>query len=173
VLESWLADLQVEAAARSRARAAWLQRQAREEATFVGVLADLAERERALVVDTIPGRRHQGFVRVVGQDFVGLRTQRGTDVLVRYAAIASVRQAPREQGSAGDRVIAPVATFHHGLTALGGTGARVVAHSLGGSALQGELRSVGRDLLVLRLDGCGIAYVPLASLGEVSVVESG
>ena len=137
------------------------------------MLADLAERERAVVVDTIPGRHHHGLVRVVGQDFLGLRTQRNIDVLVRYAAIASLQPAPREHGSAGDRVIAPVATFKHGLAALAGNGVRVIAHPLGGGALQGELRSVGRDVLALRLDDRRLAYVPLASLGEVSVVESG
>jgi hypothetical protein len=173
VLEAWLADLQVEAAAQARARAAWLERQAHEEATLVGVLVDLAERERAVVIDTIPGRRHQGFVRVVGQDFLGVRTQRNVDVLVRYAAIASVQPAPREHGSAGDRVIAPVLSFGEALASLTGNGARVIAHPLGGSALQGELRSVGRDLLALRLDDRRLAYVPLASLGELSVVESG
>lgn len=173
VLEAWLADLLVDEAANARARAAWLERQATEEATFLGVLADLAERERQVVIDTVAGRRYLGMIRVVGQDFCALLTKHDVDVLVRYEAIASARPAPREQGTVGDRFIAPVVTFDDALGALSGSGARVTVTGLGGTAVHGELRSVGHDVLTLRLDDRSVAYVRLASVGELSVVESG
>lgn len=44
----------------------------------------------------------------------------------------------------------------------------------GQDIVTGELRNVGRDVVMLRLDdGAGLAYVPLASVAEVSVTASG
>jgi hypothetical protein len=173
VLEAWLAGLRVDEAAQARSRAAWLQRQAEEEATFVGVLVDLAERERAVILETTAGRRQQGTLRVIGEDFCGLRTGQRTDVLVRYGAVLAVRPAPGEAGPVGDRLIAPSILFADAMAALADAGARVQVVSQGGAPTAGELRSVGVDVAVLRLDDRSHVYVRLASVGEVSVVESG
>jgi hypothetical protein len=173
VLEAWLAGLQVDEATQARARAGWLQRQAEEEASFVGVLADLAERERAIVLETTSGRRHRGVLRVVGADFCGLRTAHGLDVLVHYDAVVSVRPGPGEPGPAGDRVLAPLVRFVDAMAALADVGARVLAVPKSGPPTVGELQSVGTDVAVLRLDDRSRVYVRLASVGEVSVVESG
>lgn len=168
-----MADLQVDEATQARARTAWLARQAHEEATFVGVLVDLAERERPVLIDTTTGRHHSGRLRVVGEDFCCLRTPREVDVLVHYGAVASVRPAPHEPGPAGDRLLAPIVTLRAALSALAGTEARVVVTPTAGAGLRGELRSVGLDVVVVRLDDGRAAYVRLASVAEVSVVESG
>lgn len=161
-------------AAHARARAAWLARQAEEEATFVGVLVDLAERERPVTIEMAGGRRHQGGLRLVGGDFCCIRTPRGVHVLVRYDAVASVRPAPHDEGPVGDRLLAPIADLHGALTALARTGARVaVLPTAAAAPLSGEVRSVGRDVVVLRLDDGRVAYVRLGSVGEVSVFESG
>lgn len=161
-------------AAHARARAAWLARQAEEEATFVGVLVDLAERERPVTIETASGRRHQGDLRLVGEDFCCVRTPRGVHVFVHYDAVASVRPAPHEAGPAGDRPLAPIADLHGAMAALARTGARVaVVSSAAGAPLTGEVRSVGRDVVVLRLDDGRVAYVRLGSVAEVSVFESG
>jgi hypothetical protein len=173
VFEAWLADLRVDDAAHARARRAWLRRQAEEEATLVGVLADLAERLRAVIIETEVGQRHQGLLLVVGLDFCALRTTIGTPVLIRYDAVASVRPAPHDAGPVGDRVVGPSATLRGALGALAGSRARVIVRVRGGTALQGELRAMGTDLMILRLDDRSAAYVPLTSLGELSVVESG
>jgi hypothetical protein len=173
VLEAWLAGLQVDEASQSRARAAWLRRQAEEEATFVGVLVDLAERERAVLVETAAGRRHHGVLRVIGEDFCGVRTVQGTDALIRYDAITAIRPAPGEEGPSGDRLVAPVVTFSQALAALADVGVRVQVVPTQGAPTAGELRSVGVDVAVLRLDDRSRAYVRLASVAEVSVVESG
>jgi hypothetical protein len=173
VLEAWLADLRVDEAVQARARTAWLARQASEEATFVGVLVDLAERERPVLIETTTGRSHRGRLRVVGEDFCCVRTPRRVDVLVSYDAVASLRPAPREPGPAGDRLLAPIITLRAALSALAGTEACVVVTASGGTSLRGELRSVGHDVAVLGLDDGRAAYVRLASVAEVSVVESG
>jgi hypothetical protein len=173
VLEAWLADLRVDEAATGRARAAWLARQALEEATFLGVLADLAERERPVLIDTTGHRRHQGRLRIVGDDFCCVRTRHDGHVLVHYDAVVAVRPAPREPDASGDRLLHPTVTLRAALTALAGDTTRVLVVAKGGSSFAGELRSVGLDVVSLRLDDGRAAYVRLASVAEVSVVESG
>jgi hypothetical protein len=137
------------------------------------VLVDLAERERTVVLDTTAGRRHQGMLRVIGEDFCGLRTSLGTDTLLRYDAIVEVRPAPGEHGPSGDRLVAPVVSFGDALAALADLGLRVQVVPARGHAISGELRSVGVDVAVLGLDDRSRVYVRLASVAEVSVVESG
>ena len=57
-LARWVAEAKVDEAARARARERWLQQQAIEETTFPSVVADLADRERPVLVHTSSGRRH-------------------------------------------------------------------------------------------------------------------
>ena len=49
-LERWAAEARVDEAARTRSRERWLRRQAEESGTLAGVLADLLEAGRAVVV---------------------------------------------------------------------------------------------------------------------------
>jgi len=174
-LDRWVAELRADDAARGRARASWLARQAEEDATLAGVLTDLAERGRPVVVTVRGGGRHRGAVRLVGADFCALHIATGSDVVVAFAAIAAVAPQPGEAGATGDRGALPATTLGHALAALAGSGRRVrVLPVGGGDAFSGELRSAGRDLVALRLDGTGgLVYVPLASLAELSLTESG
>lgn len=172
-MEAWSADLRVDEAVDARARTGWLRRRAGDEATFLGVLTDLAERGATVVAGAVAGPR-TGRLRVVGRDFLALRTDHG-HVLVPYEALAWVRPAgDASTGPAvtGDRVVAPRATFAGALSALADERVRVRVVTRAG-ALTGELRSVGVDVVVLRLDDRRPAYAVVASLVEVSVVESG
>src|SRR4029077_3212757 len=90
-LTAWLGSLATDEAARSRARTHWLARQALEEGTFAGVLTDLAERGRPVLVHLHSGRRHRGVPVAIGSDFVALAVAGGRSVLVALSAIASVR----------------------------------------------------------------------------------
>lgn len=167
-----MADLRVDEAVRSRARTAWLGRQAAEEATFVGLLADLAERGRQVVVDTAGGRRHRGWLVIVGGDFCALRTSSHVAV-IRHVAVAAVRPLPHDAGTSGDRVVSPTARLRAALSSWAGTGVRVRIEPRAGAAMVGELQAVGEDLVTLRLDDRSQVYVPLISLDELSVLESG
>ena len=67
-LHHWIADGRIDEAARARARQHWLERQAAEDATMLGVLIDLAERGRPVTATTVAGRRVTCPVRAVGAD---------------------------------------------------------------------------------------------------------
>ena len=174
-LAEWAGELAADGAARERGRAHWLQQQARDEGTFMGVLEDLAERGRPLVVHLHNGRLHRGVIVAVGVDHVGLRRTAGREVLVAQSAIASVRTQPREAPVDGDRPVRSARTLGEALVPWADQRTRVlVAGADAGQAVSGELRAVGRDLLTLRLDGDGgVAYIALESVAEVSAAVSG
>jgi hypothetical protein len=172
-IDRWAADARVDEAARLRARERWLRRQAQEEGTLVGVLADIAERGAPVAVHVRGGRRHRGEVRAVGVDFAALRSARA-DVIVALAAVTSVRTLPGAAPTIGDR---PVATSRRLVDVLGELAAEratvVLAMAGGNDRVAGALRSVGEDVVVVRVaeDGrAGVtAYVPIAAIDEVVV----
>jgi hypothetical protein len=81
-------------AARARSREHWLRRQADEEASLGGVLVDLAERGDRVVLSTVTGRRHRGWLVAVGDDFCVVRAESGAEVLVSHRGLATVRAEP-------------------------------------------------------------------------------
>lgn len=171
----WAGELAADDAARARSRTHWLARQAAEEGTFAGALADLAERARPVVLVLRNGRTHQGVLTAIGADFCALRTPSGREVLVRTDALAAVRTAPGEAITVGDRTLVHDLRFVDALARLAEHRASMWVGSHGiAEPLRGELRAAGRDLLVLRLEGTGAtAYVALESVAEISLTESG
>ena len=170
-LDSWLADAHVERSADARAREHWLRAAAHADATFAGVLLDLAERGVALAVATVDGRRHRGVVQVVGADFVALRVASGREVLVALRVIASVRTADAV-GVAGERVVTTDLRLGDVLGELAGDRARVTLFVLDpNESVSGELVSVGQDVLAVRTEGeaRGTAYVRTEAVAEVSL----
>jgi hypothetical protein len=172
-IDRWAADARVDEAARLRARERWLRRQAQEEGTLAGVLADVAERGAPVAVHVRGGRRHRGAVRAVGADFVALRSARA-DVIVALAAVTSVRTLPGESSTIGDRSIATSLRLVDVLGELAAEGASVALATAGGDdPIAGALRSVGQDVVVVRVAGAGAAavtaYVPIAAIVEVVV----
>jgi hypothetical protein len=173
-LTAWAARLLVDDAVRERIRSHWLRQQAAEEGTFAGVLEDLAERGRPVVVHLRNGRVHRGAPTIVGVDFVALSGPADRGIFVALHAITSVRTLPGEGPTTGDRFWRGNATLAELLSALTGERARVLLVGLDGrDAVSGELRAVGRDVVTVRLDGGGLAYLALDSVAEVSLVESG
>jgi hypothetical protein len=174
-LASWAADLAVDDAIRDRSRTQWLRRQAEEEGTLAGVLTDLGERGRPVLVHLHNGRLHRGIVTAVGSDYAVVRVGPGRDVIVALAAVGSVRTLPGEPAMTGDRVVRAARSLVEVLGDLAAERARVLM--LGPDAahgVAGELRAVGRDIATVRLDGGGgTAYVALASVAEISAPVSG
>lgn len=174
-LVTGLATLAADEAVRDRVRARSLGRQAAEEGTFAGVLQDLAERGRPVLVHLQSGRRHRGEIVAVGRDFVILRLGTGRETAIAVTAVTGVRTLAEERTTSGDRVASSLVTLAEVLAALVDERARVLVVGLDADqAVTGELRAVGRDVLTVRLDsGGGTAYVALDSVTEISLVESG
>jgi hypothetical protein len=169
-LEAWVADARADDAAARRSRERWLRQAAEEEATLAGVLADLGERRTPVVVRTSSGRAHQGEVRVVGADFVALHTSTG-DVVVATAALGVVRHAPGAAPVTGDRTVTTHLQLVDLLAQLAAERERVLLVTLDGhDAVAGEVRSVGRDVVVVRPDGepRGATYVRVDAVAELT-----
>lgn len=171
-LDRWVADARVDEAARARARERWLRSVAEQEATIAGVLVDLTERAAGVALSTTAGRRHRGWIRALGADFVALCPASGTEVLVALQAISVVRTLPTEDPAAGDRVVSTELTLAEVLTELAAERERVLLVTCAGSdSVSGELRSVGHDVVVVRADTDlpATAYVPLTAIAEVTL----
>ena len=173
-LARWSAAARVDDAARSRARERWLRQVAAEEASFAGVLVDLAEQGRPVIVTTTNGRRHRGVLRGVAPDFCALRADSGHDVLLSHHGVTGVRPDPRADELAGARTLGLDLTLAEALARLSADRPRVLIVSEGASdTVRGDLHSVGTDVVAIRLDGSPrtTAYLRLASVVEV-VVEA-
>lgn len=171
-LEHWVADARVDEDAMRRARERWLHDVAQQEATLSGVLADLAERQAPITLETTAGRRHHGVVHVIGADFAGLRTRSTVEVLVALAAIDVLRTAPAVDATLGDRMLSTELRLADVLARLAEERERIMlVMRRGDQAVTGELRSVGHDVAVVRAEGTdpGTAYVPIAAISEVSL----
>lgn len=171
-LDRWVADARVDEAALRRARERWLRDVAEQETTLSGVLADLAERHVPVTLRSTTGRRHHGTIQVIGADFVGVRTATGVEVLVALHAVGSLRTAPAVEATLGDRMVVTELRLADVLSNLAEDRERVLLVTRSGDAvIAGELRSVGHDVVVLRVDGerPATTYVPTAAVAEVSL----
>ncbi|MDG1877674.1 MAG: hypothetical protein P8I99_09710 [Acidimicrobiales bacterium] len=101
-IHRWIANGQIDDAARARARQHSLEHQATEDATLLGALIDLAERGRPVTASAT--RQVTGPVVAVGADFVILRDGRLGDVFVPVERLAVVRPAPGGGLPTGNRL---------------------------------------------------------------------
>ncbi len=180
-LERWAAGARAQEAADARVRERWLRQAAEEDASFAGLLVDMAEDGRPVSVTTTSGRRHHGPVVAVGADFLAVGGPGTRLTLVRVSAVAEVRPAAGSRGSAA----ASGRGDPDGGDGLGVTLAEVLSQAVanrprvavvvGGVTVVGELRAVGIDVVTVRTDGesGGPSYVTLASVSEVSLFDSG
>lgn len=174
-LARWTGEERADEAARSRMRERWLRRQAEEDARFAGVLLDLSEAGAGVAVRTTGGRTVHGQVVAVAKDFCVVR-HAGMATLLAFSAVATVRPEPGSRaGDAASGRAAPVAaTLVEVLAGLAGDRprVRVVLDGGGGDAVAGELRSVGADVVTLRLDGGADSplYLPLAAVRELTLL---
>ena len=175
-LEALLADAVAAEAARQRSGERMLRQAAAEEATFAGVLVDLAERGERVAVRTVGGRVHRGVVRAVGRDFavVQSETRTSTDtggprVFVRLAAVTSVRTTDTPADVTGDRRPPLDTSLAAVLGGLAPDRPRVQVGVAGeGAYITGELVSAGFDVLVLRRP---TTVTPVGAIAEVVVLD--
>lgn len=175
-LERWVAEARVDEAARARSRERWLRRQAGEDGTVAGVLADLLEAGAAVTVHTAAaGAPYAGVVSAVGADFVALGSVggRGSEVVVRLAAVASVRTRPGTSDVLGDRRVDARLRLADVVAALADERQSVRLATRDGDVVAGVVRAVGQDVVSVRTGGTrpSTAYVPTAAI--VAVVMEG
>jgi len=168
-LVQWLSELRTDDAARSRGRVGALKAQAAEDATVVGVLADLQERDAQVLLTTTTGRRHRGQVLVVGPDAVVLRVARHEWLITRLASVASVRMVGGDPVH-GEGPASALSRFGRILAAAAEPG-EWLRISVGGEAFGGEVVAISAEVAVLRLDNGDLTYVNLDAVEEVSLLD--
>lgn len=166
-LARWAGDRRADDEARSRAEEAWLRRQAEEEARFTGLVLDLAEQGATVTLTTTAGRRHHGTIKAVADDFLVLEAEGGRPVLLPYRAVATLRTNARTEGAVRRATLG--ARLVHVLASLAAERPRVIV-AVGTETLTGELRSVGKDVLALRLDEASAVHVRLDAVSEVTLL---
>lgn len=170
-LERWLSELRTDEAARSRAAVGAMKAQAAEDATVVGVLADLVEREAQVLVTTTTGRRHRGEVLLVGPDALVLRVGVREWLVTRIAAVASVRMVGGDPVN-GEGSATTTSSFGRILGAAAPPG-EWVRISVGGEAFGGTVVTMSAQVGVLRLDNGDLTYVNLDAVEEASILSGG
>ena len=116
-------------------------------------------------------RTHTGRIEVIGADFVSLRAAHGV-VLVPHRSVLAVRTAPEEPTVVGDRALGTEVVLVDVIRELAADREPVRVVVAGGAeVLGGVLRSVGVDVLALRVDGQPPAtvHVALAAVSEVGL----
>jgi hypothetical protein len=141
-------------------------------ATWVGTLRDLAEQPDVALVLTAAGHLHRGALTAVADDHVVLRLATGGLVLLRLDRIRAVRPEPGRPAppAMGDRTGTHDRTLADALDRLAADGARCALLVDGvREPLQGQLVTVGEDVLTLRLEGTdqGTAYAPIDGVAEI------
>ena len=170
-LERWAAEALVDDAARRRTRERWLRIQAEEDASFAGTLVDLAEHGRPAVLD-VAGEKLRGRLVGVGADFVAVRTDRRQDALIPFDAIEAVRPEPGAADVRGDRSATVDVALHSVLGPVAADRPDVLVRTRHGVALRGQLRTVGTDVLRLRLDlePPTPTWIPLTAVAVIVLV---
>jgi hypothetical protein len=170
-LDAWVAEMRTEEAARSRSAVGALKAIAAAEATVVGVLSDLREREAQVLLTTTAGRRHRGEVLLVGPDALVLRVGMREWLVTRIASVASVRMVGGDPVSGEGSPSSP-ASFGRILGAAAEPG-EWIRVSVGGEAFGGTVVAVSAEVAVMRLDNGDLTYVNLDAVEEASLMSGG
>lgn len=168
-LAKWASEQRADDAATQRSRERWLLQQAEEGARLSGLLVDLAERAASTVIQTSSGRTRAGRIAAVAHDFVVVRNA-DDDVFIPMSAIASIKvEAETAPLATSTRSATLPTTFVNVIAGLAGERPRVRLDVRGHQELvTGELRSVGADVVTVKLDGpTGNAYVPIGAIVEL------
>jgi hypothetical protein len=168
-VDRFAAEARVQEAARARARRSSLGSQAEEEASLRGVLVDLGERAATVCLELAAGRTVVGVVEQVAEDHLQVRATDGRAVLVVLDVVQLVLPQGAGDAVTGAREVRSGSTLRHVLHDLAGGRAPVRVHLRSGATVDGELRSVGVDVLALEAAGDGRrrAHVPLGAVAEV------
>jgi hypothetical protein len=168
-LRELLDEARADDAAAARQRARWLSQADEDDASLLGTLIDLAERTSTVTVQTDVAGAHHGIVRLVGADFVVLGGDSGETWLSLSGVVVVRPHADERHGAAVGRQSGIDLGMAEALARIAPDRPRVALTLAGGVKLAGELRSVGRDVATLLVEGGAreLAYVSLSSLRAV------
>lgn len=179
-LARFAAEARVEERVAERRRQRWLERQTAESSTFGGLLANLAEIGRTVVVRTSAGGTHRGVLCIVGHDCLALTTADPADqrlVVVGLAHVVSISAGARirltgERAPAGHGSGAALQPL---LVELAEERPHVLVGLTDTTTVVGRLSWVGIDVVALTLDDRDQrdVYVRLSSVVDVSLSTSG
>jgi hypothetical protein len=178
-LRRLLDEATVEVSRAARARQRWLRQAAEEDATFAGVLVDLAERGAIVTVQVAAGGRRSGRIVALGLDHLVLGPPpggAGDERLVHLDAVVGVRPEPGGPALLGVDGRAPSGrTLVAVLAETAGDAPRVAITTATTEVVAGRLRAVGVDVVRLDLDdeARSPCYLSAAALREVVVFRSG
>ncbi len=173
-----VSDSRAEEAARQRIRTRNLRAAALTDATFAGVIVDLAERGEVVSIRTAHGRTLTGRVVLTARDAIAVETGAAGTTYVRLDGVTSVRRMPgvRADPPSGGRCPPRQTSLAALLAELAQERPRVTVALQGEPSLVvGELRGAGVDVLTLRLDGEPpvMAYLAVGQVSDVTVLASG
>jgi hypothetical protein len=166
-VDRWLSEIRVVEAARSRARVGALKAHAAEDATMVGVLADLAERGAPVMLSTVHGRRHRVEVLVVGPDAAVFALGTGESLVMRVTAIASLRLVGGDPVH-GEGSITTTSRFGRILARAADPGDRLRL-AVGGETVTGAVVALSAEVALLALESGALTYVSLDAVEEALV----
>jgi hypothetical protein len=174
-LARFAAEARIGEAVRAKSRERWMRQRSTADTTVPGVCWSLAEAGQPLMLTTVAGRTHQGVVRSLGEDFVGLADGRGGETLVPFAMIATLSPGRATAAPTGRPSRAGV-RLADALGDLAGERPLVRAWCLGAKgSTAGELIGASEDVVLIAAEhrAHGVVYVRVASLCELSLTASG
>ncbi len=156
---------------RSRAGFGALHRHRGEDATLIGLLANLAECNAFVALTTKNGSERSGTIITVGPGGIELVSSSSVTTLIRTSSISSVRSATRLHLD-GDG--APQ-TSHSWPTLLASRIDRDdrLSVAVSNNHISGTVRSLSRSLLVLTTPDSGVFYAVVDAIDEVSISVPG
>lgn len=160
-LAQWMERAIVDEAAAARVRRHWLTVQAEGDSSLAGVLVDLGERGRPVVI-VVDDATLRGRVVGMGADFVVLERDDARVALVPTAAIAMVRSS-EDATVWGDREVYLETTLEGIIGSVAAERPEVAVWTQAGM-ISGVLRTAGHDVLRIRLDGGATTWVALAAV---------
>lgn len=166
VAARFLWDARNSESARARAREHWIRQQAREAATFEGILLALSERGGPVRLWTVDGGQATGTVLSVSAELVLVATGKSERTWVVRGRLAGVSPVSEgfDAGVASDDRGPTSTTSLSGLLAGLAEDRSAVMIRCGGQEASGRVAGAGADVLTLRLDGGGLTYLPVAGL---------
>jgi hypothetical protein len=147
-LTEMLDESTVDERAENRSAQRWSRQVNEEEATWIGILVDLAEQGKSVGLSTSTGQNHRVVIDAVGPDVVRARRSDTSHLYLRIETLELLTGAGRSAATGVG--IGKGATFHELLFGLSADRPTVSVTTRSGLVVHGTLTAVGSDVLTIR-----------------------